>query len=385
MGKKTPTKLPLPLNCDNFFRDILENCNDLVLSISPEGKILYANRAWRELLGYSEDDLSNMSIMDIIPQDCLGECMKKFESILKGEDIGKIETVFLKKNGEKVLVEGSCNCMFEDARPLYVRSIFRDITERKEMEARLLQAQNLEAIGLLAGGIAHDFNNLLTCIMGLLSVAKLYASQSEPVCEILKRCEDTCLQGKALTSKFLTFASGGEPVRKRTPTVAYFKSTIDKLSKKLGILPRYELSDELWDIDIDKDQFEVVLENILLNTKEAVESSDSPSAPIVVLVTGENVSMPINGNNEGAIDDFVKISIVDNGPGIHPSELSKIFEPYYSTKKKSNEKGIGFGLTIAYSVMKRHHGLITAQSELGKGTTINLFIPRAKECTLRCN
>jgi len=121
------------------YRDLFENTNDLIQSVTPEGRFRYVNNAWRKTLGYSEEDVSNLTIFDIIHRDYLQHCEMLFQKLMSGEDIGPIEAAFISKNGDKIMIEGNVNCRFMDGKPVYTRGIFRNITERKRVEEQMLR------------------------------------------------------------------------------------------------------------------------------------------------------------------------------------------------------------------------------------------------------
>ena len=128
------------------FRDLFENAHDLIQSVRPDGSFKFVNRAWREILGYGAEEVAGLSVMDIIDPACLEHCHGLFQRVMAGEDVGRIETVFLAKDGRKIHVEGSSSCRFEAGQPVATRSIFRDISERRESERRILRLNRTYAV-----------------------------------------------------------------------------------------------------------------------------------------------------------------------------------------------------------------------------------------------
>ncbi|MDH4320791.1 MAG: PAS domain S-box protein, partial [Desulfobulbaceae bacterium] len=161
------------------YRDLFENAHDLIQIVQPDGTLLYVNRAWRQTFGYGKDEIRNLSIFDLIAPDCQEHCQQTFKRVLTEEKVNYIDTTFIAKDRRKILIEGNAICKFQDGAPLYTQCIFRDVTDKRKMEAELLKAQKLESVGVFAGGIAHDFNNLLTAVLGNISVAKLYLKPTD--------------------------------------------------------------------------------------------------------------------------------------------------------------------------------------------------------------
>jgi PAS domain S-box-containing protein len=120
--------------CEEMYRDLCENSNDLIQCVTPDGRILYVNRAWKEALGYEDEEVARLTLFDIIHPESQAHCMEVFKRVISGERVNKVEAVFVSKTGQEIVVEGSANCRFDGGKPIYTRGIFRDITERKRVE-----------------------------------------------------------------------------------------------------------------------------------------------------------------------------------------------------------------------------------------------------------
>ncbi len=249
-----------------------------------------------------------------------------------------------------------------------------DITRRQKMEKELLNRDKLEAVGTLAGGIAHDFNNYLATLLGNVSLAMAYIDSPEKVYAKLENMEKVTLRAKDLTSQLSVFAKGGSPVKKR---VLIRELVSDSISFALsGSNVQYELAlpDELHAVEIDEGQITQVLYNIVLNAVQAMPEGGT------IKVKGENISFTGNINGEHVPlpqGEYIKLSLTDEGPGIPEKLLGKIYEPFYSTKGE----GSGLGLATSYHIIKNHGGYIQAESEVGKGTTFNVYLPACSEAT----
>ncbi len=247
--------------------------------------------------------------------------------------------------------------------------------DRKKIEDELLNARKLEAIGVLAGGIAHDFNNMLFVIMGNINLAQLKIDEDHPAQRHLIEAEKACLRAKDLTQKFITFSSGGGPVKRHV-------SMRELVSSVAGLVLRGSITSceikapkDLWEVEVDENQMRQVFTSLLENASEAMSRGG------VISISVENVE--INEIGVEGIDPnlgrYVNVLISDEGIGIPEENMSNIFDPYFSTKYRGSRKGMGFGLTIAHSVIKKHNGYIRVESIPGKGTTVSMLIPASAQ------
>ncbi|HOD16819.1 MAG TPA: ATP-binding protein [Spirochaetota bacterium] len=236
---------------------------------------------------------------------------------------------------------------------------------RFKAEEELLKTSKIESLGIFAGGIAHDFNNLLTSIIGNISLAKLDASKDSVILPILTEAENASLRAKDLTIQLLTFSKGGEPIRKTESILEILKETTDFVLRGANITCRFYIAADLKYADIDRGQIGQVIHNIILNARQAMPSGG------LISITAENIALAEASSLNVKPGEYVKISIADQGIGIPTNYLSKIFDPYFTTKAE----GSGLGLAVSYSIIKNHEGCIAVKSEPGKGTAFDLYIP----------
>ena len=243
----------------------------------------------------------------------------------------------------------------------------RDITVRKKITEEVLRAQKLESIGLLAGGIAHDFNNLLTALLGNISLAKIYAGTDEKVVEKLAAAEKASLRAKDLTQQLLTFSKGGAPVKK----VMYIKDILqDSCSFALrgaNVNCGYEFQEDLWPVDVDSGQLSQVIHNLVINADQAMPEGG------IVSISAENVVFDKKKSLQLAADNYIRVSVNDQGVGINQQDLPRIFDPFFTNKPG----GSGLGLATAFSIIKNHQGHITVETTPGKGSTFLVYLPAA--------
>ena len=364
MSDQTQNELAL-LQSEKRYRDLFENSSDLIQMVAPNGNFLYVNRAWRETFGYSEEEIASLAIFDLIATDCQGHCQTTFQQIISDPKLHYLDTVFTTKDGRQVIIEGNAICNFENGKPVFTQCIFRDVTEKKKLIEELIKAQKLESLGVLAGGIAHDFNNLLTAILGNISLAKLYTRPQDTITDYLDKTEKASIRAQGLTKQLLTFSKGGAPIKKVTTITELIKDSTSFVLRGSQVKCDYHFDPDLWAVEADEGQLSQVAQNLVINARQAMPEGGTITirATNKNLTHGELPSLP-PGN-------YIKILFQDQGTGIPPEHLFRIFDPYFSSKST----GTGLGLAISYSIIKNHNGLITVSSELGQGTTFSILLP----------
>lgn len=243
----------------------------------------------------------------------------------------------------------------------------RDVTRRKEMEEALLNTRKLDSLTTLAGGIAHDFNNILTGILGNLSLAKIFAETDERMLEWLTRAEAASLKARALVEQLLTFSRSGSPIKKATGVDALVRETAGFVLRGSNVRCLFAFPPDLWPVTVDEAQVSQAIQNVIANADQAMPEGG------LIHVAAQNV---VVGPEEGQLQPgrYVCITIEDQGIGIDPRHLGKIFDPYFSTK----QKGCGLGLAISYSIIKNHQGYISIDSRPGVGTKVTIHLPAAE-------
>jgi signal transduction histidine kinase len=249
------------------------------------------------------------------------------------------------------------------------RGISRDVTERKKMEMELLKAKKLESVGFLAGGIAHDFNNLLQVILGNISLAKEFETSDERIRQLLERAETASLQASDLTKRLITFSKGGTPIKETVYIGDLIRDTVLSTLSSPKVTCEFNIADDLWPVAADKGQIRQVIGNIVLNAQEAMPEGG------ILTILAENSEVCAEQDLSLAAGWYIKISIKDSGIGIPKENLARMFDPYFTTKEVGPQKGKGLGLAIAYSIIKKHDGLITVESQVGEGTTFFIYLP----------
>ena len=236
-----------------------------------------------------------------------------------------------------------------------------------------MKSKNLQSVGTLAGGIAHDFNNLLMAIIGNIALAKIHAPKGGKTVDYLAEAERMVFMGKDLTHQLLTFSHSVDAVKKIVDIGPLIKETTEKLLQGSLIKLNYIIPNDLFLAEVDEDQIKQVIRNIIMNAREAMPAEGA------LHVICENVNIIPQHKLQSGMEEYVHILIQDEGVGIPEENLSKIFDPYFTTKDMGSQKGVGLGLAICYSIIKKHNGYILVDSVPGKGTTFQIYLPAYKQ------
>ncbi|MFX1520780.1 MAG: PAS domain S-box protein [Promethearchaeota archaeon] len=353
------------------YRGLYESSIDGIASADMEGNIVECNQAYADMLGYTKEEIYNMSIWDFISNECQETVAKSItEQIIPRGYSDELEIDRIKKDGA-VFPASVKSWLIKDkeGNPAGIWAIVRDITERKKLEEEILKTEKLESLGILAGGIAHDFNNILTGILGNIALVKMYAPFGDKVLKRLNEAEKATMRARDLTQQLLTFSKGGAPIKKTASIEELLRDTAVFTLSGSKVKCNFYLPEDLWSVDVDEGQISQVINNLVINADQAM-----PEGGIIKIIA-ENVTvcaediLPLQKGN------YIKITIEDQGIGIPKEHLQKIFDPYFTTK----HKGSGLGLTIAYSIIKNHDGHITVDSKLGVGSTFSIHLPAAQK------
>ena len=250
-----------------------------------------------------------------------------------------------------------------------------DVTDRRRAEEELSRVNKLESLGIFASGIAHDFNNLVSVMLRNIFAAKLCLpdEQQEVLGEGLEIAEKVGHQAKELAHRLMTFAKGGEPVRKIGSISKLLRDSVDLPLSGSNVVCEFSLSDNLWPVEMDDVQIRQVIHNLLINAREAVHDAG------IIKIEAENAHVSAGDALPLKEGDYVKWSIRDHGVGISKENLQKIFDPYFTTKPTGSARGMGLGLAICYSIIKKHDGFITVESEPGMGSTFIVYLPASPQ------
>lgn len=342
--------------------DLFENSPDMYHIVNRDGIIVSSNRTEAQLLGYEKTSLVGKPLTHLYPKEMQQQIQEMIENAFKHQqEIRGSEEQMIKRDGTLLDVSVNTSLVYdEQGTPVLMRCLVRDITEKKRLEQKIMQAQKIDSIGNLAGGIAHDFNNILTSIMGAASIMRRRMSKRNKLYPFVDIIETASTRGKSLTNQLLTFA-------RRTPVEFHPIDIHNVLEETLRIFepsvkPLIEITRSFSTtpaiINGDEGQIQQALLNIFINARDAMPNGGKLTIETIVDTTTEH---------------SVTIKIADNGIGMTKAVQQQIFVPFFSTKEQG--KGTGLGLSVVYGVVRSHNGTVSFTSEEKKGTTFFLTFP----------
>jgi PAS domain S-box-containing protein len=368
------------------YRLITENTKDLICTLDLQANFQYVSPSFKEVLGYSAEELRGLNAFSLIHPDDLDTTMEIYQQALTNKEAGNAEFRYRHKNGSWRVFESVGNWVFNgDGIPQRSVIVSRDITERKQTEkkmvalqAQLGQSQKIEAIGRLAGGIAHDFNNILAVIQGYSDLCLSKIPKENPLRKDIEAITNAVKRATSLIGQLLAFSrrQGMEM------EVIDLNPLLQNLEEMLGRVIGEDvqlvtiLADDLGRVKADPGQIEQVLLNLALNARDAMPSGGKLTIETANVTFKETDRQNHMGLMPGR---YVMISITDTGVGMTQEVKERIFEPFFTTKEVG--KGTGLGLSMAYGIVKQSGGHIGVDSEPGKGAAFRIYLPRVDEPT----
>lgn len=360
------------------YRNLFNNSMDYLYVHDLEGNVEELSRTWQSL-GFSEEELKGLNARDLIAEGTRDK-FQDYIRFLEKDGWAEGRTQVVSRDGHEIILEYRSEVVLdkENNHPM-VRGTGRDVTERilaqrekRELQAHLMRAQRLEAIGTLAGGIAHNFNNILMGIQGNASLGRLENSAPNPLDERLAKIEDLVDRGAQLTAQLLAYAREGRVQVRRIDLNRLIKetaATFGETRKDLRI--RLDLGEDLHGVDGDSGQIKQALMNLFVNGADAMPGGGA----LTVGTRNVGASEIRGGKASPGVSQYVKLFVQDAGTGMDKKTLAKVFDPFFTTK--SVGQGTGLGLASVYGIVKTHGGNIHVDSELGCGTSFEIYLPAA--------
>jgi two-component system cell cycle sensor histidine kinase/response regulator CckA len=357
------------------YRSLVAHGSDMIY-IAQDGIIKFPNPATMAITGYTEEELAALPFTRLVHPEDRKMVGDRHRRRLLGEEVPSTYTFrILTKAEEALWVQLNAALITWEGRPGILCSL-RDVTPQKKLEAQFIQAQKMEAVGILAGGIAHDFNNLLQAVLGYTEILIAGESTGDMDFRQLHEIRRVALRGAELVRQLLTF---GRKVQSN-PRPILLNQEIRQIERMLKrTLPKMidvelNLSEELWTVCADPVQIGQIIMNLAVNAKDAMPEGGKLLIATRNTILDEQFCKSHLGSRPGK---YALLTIADTGQGMNREVLKHLFEPFFTTKEVG--KGTGLGLPMVYGIVKTHGGYIECDSELGRGTIFEIYLPAEEQ------
>jgi PAS domain S-box-containing protein len=370
--KQTAQKLR---ESEEKFRTLAEK-SAVGISIIQDHEIRYVNPAVLTIFGCTLEEVVGQSPLTLVTEEDRAVVLERLNQALSREhtpDVTGCEFKGLTKEGKVIYLESYSVKTLYQGQPAVLETII-DITDRKKIEAELLKMRKLESLGTLAGSIARDFHHLLSLAADDAEKLKWGMPYDTNLFNWVDNIEKTAFKATNLAQKLITFSKGGGAEPRQADLSAILKSTFDTYPEMQKWVHSISIPPGLKPIYGDERELIQVISSLLWNAREAKNNEEE----VTVTITAQNTIIPAVNNVSLKAGEYIKLAVIDNGKGIPAHQLDKVFDPYFSTKETFSQKGMGLGLAICYSIIKKHNGHISLKSEVGKGTTVELILPAYK-------
>ncbi len=356
------------------FREMAELLPETIFEIDSEGTVLFVNRNGLKQFDYAPQDLEKgLSIYDMLTSEDLEQAGANFARVLAGESSGLSEYTGQRKNGTTFPIMLLSAPIVRDETPVGLRGFIIDLTEKKQLEHKLLHAQKMEAIGTLVGGIAHDFNNILAAILGFSEMALMDAPGDSPVSDNLRQVVKAGYRAKDLVEQILSF-SRQKNLRKRAIRISpIVREAVKSMRATLPstITIDTDIAEDVGVVDADSTQIQQVVMNLCTNAGRAMDGRGGTlriGLKELAVSTDEKHGVP--ELNPGP---YLVLTVSDTGAGVPQDIRQRIFEPYFTTR--FDGIGTGMELAVVHGIVKRHGGVITLESDGTSGSTFRVYLP----------
>jgi PAS domain S-box-containing protein len=361
------------------YADLFEHSPDMYHLVNREGIIISCNQTEAQTLGYQKTDIIGHPLTRLYPPEyrlnVLETLLKAFEN---GHEFRGMEEQMTKRDGAVIDVSVNTSLVYDDKRiPVLMRCVVRDITEKKKLEQKIMQAQKIDSIGNLAGGVAHDFNNILASILGSASIMHRRMKEEDKWFPFVEIIETAAKRGAALTRQLLTFARRSNVEIHPVDIHAILEETIHLFERSVN--PNINIVQNfISDVAIvngDEGQIQQAMLNIFINARDAMPGGGTLTIETSSVHYSEQDRSILTGETRSG--SYIAIKAMDTGIGMSKDTQQRMFEPFFTTKEQG--KGTGLGLSVVYGVVNGHGGYISVQSEPGKGTTFSILLPKLPE------
>lgn len=348
---------------------------DLILVVDRKGNFLRVSPSSTAILGYRPEEMVGHSAAEFVHPDDLDNTRAEMRQARRGQHMRNFDCRYMRKDGNVAQLSWTGLWSEPDQQHFFIG---RDMTERLRLEAQLRQAHKMEAIGQLTGGIAHDFNNLLTTIIGMTEILTEEAAGDPKMAPIIEALDQAAERGAQLVHRLLAFA-------RKQPLQTISLDLNDVVMRMVAILRRTlgaditlrsALAPNLWPALADSSQIEDAILNLAVNARDAMPKGGR----LVIETANEHLDEDYAAHNVDVTPgDYVAVIVSDSGGGMPPEVIERAFEPFFTTKESG--RGTGLGLSMVYGFVKQSGGHVKIYSEIGHGTSIKIYLPRAVSAT----
>ena len=347
----------------------LFSIGDGVITTDVHARIVLINKIAESLAGWTQAEAKGKllsEVFNVVHENTRKPAVSPVDKVLQTGQVSELgnHIVLIARDGtERAIADSAAPIRDSDGTVTGVVLVFRDVTEKQKDVDRQFRESKLESLGLLAGGIAHDFNNMLACIGGNIALARMPGTKPVDITAFLADAEKAAFRARDLTQQLLTFARGGQPIRTPAYLEKILRETCEFSVRGSNVQCVYDFGSDVRPVEIDEGQFRQVINNLVLNARQAMPDGGKLEVSLTNMKPGPPNPLPAG--------DYVKITVKDNGHGIKPEHLPKIFEPYFTTRKT----GSGLGLATAYSIIRKHDGVLRVESSPGQGAAFQIYLP----------
>jgi two-component system cell cycle sensor histidine kinase/response regulator CckA len=353
----------------------LASIADGVVTTDIRGQVVLVNPVAAELIGWSPAEAAGrplgqaLVLLDPKTREPHEDLVRRVLDSSQAARLDRRAVLVARDGSERTVAASAAPIRAVDGVLVGVVLVVHDVTEQDKLERELQRVENLDSLGILAAGIAHDVNNIMTAILGNISLAKAYGKGDAQVFARLREAEQAIGRAKDLTQQLLTFAKGTAPIKRTTSIGELIRETASFALRGSEVALGCRIGPDLWSVEVDEGQIAQVISNLVLNADQAQLQGGTVDVVASNVLLPEEASVPLMPGR------YVRISVHDRGSGIAPENLSRIFDPYFTTKPR----GSGLGLTICHAIVRNHGGHLTAESASGEGTVFHVYLPASRE------
>jgi PAS domain S-box-containing protein len=377
--KRTEKQL---LKSEKGFRELFDSITDLIFSQDLEGRFISVNPALINLFGYERDELIGAPASNFMKPEIKSLYKSEYLEKIKSQGYAEGISSYLTKDGKKIYIEYRNSLVTPEDRKPFISGTGRDVTERilsqreiKRLQSQIVQSQKMEAIGLMAGGVAHDLNNILSGIVSYPELLLMDLAEDSPLRKPIKTIHEAGKRASGVVADLLTMARGIATAKQALNLNRIVDEYLDspefrKLEKTHAFIQfTKNLAPGLLNMMGSSIHMKKVLMNLVINASEAI----SGSGTVTVSTLNRYLDEPLKGYEDVRRGEYVLLTVSDDGSGISPEDLERIFEPFY-TKKVMGRSGTGLGLAVVWNTVQDHNGYINIRSS-EKGTIFELYFP----------